>query len=140
MIQELNPTENDPVLYDPACFRIVDPQEPEFWVCEIGEDGERYCYPPEWSEVGFFEDYLSQHHRHLTDRESTEGRKKRSSDSVKVLMMCQSINEGLQQEEKILVFLRLVEFVKKQWLIIDIPLDQGSGGIVFFTKSYCLLN
>ncbi|MFH1932434.1 MAG: hypothetical protein ABIN18_12715, partial [Pseudomonadota bacterium] len=30
---------------------------PDFWICQYGEDGERYCYPPEWNEVGFFEDY-----------------------------------------------------------------------------------
>ena len=54
---ESKPYGNDPVLYDPDCFRIVDPQEPDFWICQYGEDGERYCYPPEWNEVGFFEDY-----------------------------------------------------------------------------------
>jgi hypothetical protein len=48
---------NEPVLYDPDCFKVIDPQEPDFWVCQYGEDGERHCYPPEWSEAGFFEDY-----------------------------------------------------------------------------------
>ncbi len=42
---------------DPDCFKIIDPQEPDFWISHYGEDGERYCYPPEWNEVGFFEDY-----------------------------------------------------------------------------------
>ena len=51
------PYGNDPVLYASHCFEIIDPQEPDFWVCQYGEDGERYCYPPEWNEVGFFEDY-----------------------------------------------------------------------------------
>jgi len=51
------PRGNDPVLYDPDCFRIIDPQEPDFWMCQYGEDGERYCYPPEWNAVGFFDDY-----------------------------------------------------------------------------------
>jgi hypothetical protein len=51
------PWPSDPVLYEPDCFRIIDRTEPEFWQCTTGEDGERYCYPPEWSEVGFFEDY-----------------------------------------------------------------------------------
>ena len=54
---ETEPYPNDPVLYDPDCFKIIDPQEPEFWSCHYGEGGERYCYPPEWKEVGFFEDY-----------------------------------------------------------------------------------
>jgi len=51
------PHGNDPVLYDLDCFKVIDPQEPDFWVCRYGEDGQRYCYPPEWNEVGFFEDY-----------------------------------------------------------------------------------
>ncbi len=55
--QESQPHGNDPVLYDPDCFKVIDPQEPDFWVCQYGEGGERYCYPPEWNAVGFFEDY-----------------------------------------------------------------------------------
>lgn len=54
---EKKPYGNDPVLFEPECFKIVDPQEPEFWICEFGEEGERYCYPPEWNRIGFFEDY-----------------------------------------------------------------------------------
>ncbi len=73
--------------------------------------------------LGLFEDFLSQHHRTFTDRESTESRKKRSSDSVKALMICQSINEGLQQEEKILVFLRLIEFVNEDHIITEKEYD-----------------
>ena len=47
-----------PFLYDHACFRIVDAEEPACWICHYGEDGEKYCYPAEWSAVGFFEDYF----------------------------------------------------------------------------------
>jgi hypothetical protein len=47
----------EPILFDPACFRVVDSSEPEFWVSEI-EDGARYAYPPEWNRPGFFEDYF----------------------------------------------------------------------------------
>lgn len=46
-----------PLLYDPALFEIVDSTEPDFWVCEFGSDGERYCGPEEWMRAGFFEDY-----------------------------------------------------------------------------------
>ena len=46
----------DPVLYDPACFRVVDPSKPADWVW-IVEDGARYAYPPEWGRPGFFEDW-----------------------------------------------------------------------------------
>jgi hypothetical protein len=54
---ESEPYGNDPVFYDPDFFTVIDPNEPDFWVCQYGEDGERYCYPPEWNEIGFFEDY-----------------------------------------------------------------------------------
>ena len=47
-----------PYLYDPDAFNIIDPKEPEFWESEIGEDGERYSYPKEWVQPGFFEDYF----------------------------------------------------------------------------------
>jgi len=51
------PYGNDPVLFAPQYFEIVDPTIPTFWNCTIGDEGEKYCYPPEWSTVGFFEDY-----------------------------------------------------------------------------------
>ena len=54
---ESKPYGNYPVLYDPDRFKVVDPQEPDFWMCQYGEDGERFCYPPEWNEEGFFKDY-----------------------------------------------------------------------------------
>ena len=48
---------NDPVLYEPDIFKIIDPNEPSFWVNSIGELGERYAYPLSWLRIGFFEDY-----------------------------------------------------------------------------------
>ena len=47
---------NDPLLFEPECFKIVDSEVPQLGQCENGEDGERYCYPKEWARVGFFED------------------------------------------------------------------------------------
>ena len=40
-----------------------------------------------------------------------KGKKKLSSSSVKVLMICEQINEELRQEQKILVLLQLIEFI-----------------------------
>lgn len=45
----------EPVLYEMACFEVVDPTEPAFWVSEFGDEGERYAGPPEWSRPGYFE-------------------------------------------------------------------------------------
>jgi len=47
----------DPILFDPACFDVVDPSLPSFWRCDVGDEGERYCYPVEWNKPGFFEAY-----------------------------------------------------------------------------------
>ncbi len=48
---------NDPCLYDPTCFEVVDAAKPEFWQCKVGAEGEQYCYPQEFCQPGFFEDY-----------------------------------------------------------------------------------
>jgi hypothetical protein len=48
---------DDPILFDPVCFEVTDPVEPEYWVTVRGEEGERYAYPAEWGDAGFFEDY-----------------------------------------------------------------------------------
>lgn len=47
-----------PHLYPADLFDVVDPREPDDWVIEYGEDGERYAYPPALNEVGFFEDFF----------------------------------------------------------------------------------
>ncbi len=49
--------DDDPILFDPSGFRIIDDAEPEFWVNDWGDDGERYAHPEAWSRPGFFEDY-----------------------------------------------------------------------------------
>lgn len=50
-----------PYLYAAEGFDVVDPQEPQDWVTEYGEDGERYAYPPALNSIGFFEDYFDGH-------------------------------------------------------------------------------
>ena len=47
-----------PYLYSADLFEVVDPREPEDWIIEIGEDGERYAYPPALNMPGFFEDFF----------------------------------------------------------------------------------
>jgi hypothetical protein len=47
-----------PYLYPHQLFEVVDPHEPEDWVTEIGEDGERYAYPPLLNTRSFFEDFF----------------------------------------------------------------------------------
>ncbi len=47
---------HEPVLYDPACFHVVETDEPVNWVSEFAE-GVRYAYPVDWGRRGFFEDW-----------------------------------------------------------------------------------
>lgn len=47
-----------PYLYPAHLFEIVDSREPSVWITEYGDDGERYSYPPELNQPGFFEDYF----------------------------------------------------------------------------------
>lgn len=47
-----------PYLYPPDLFDVVDSQEPSDWKSEVGENGERYAYPPPLNTVGFFEDFF----------------------------------------------------------------------------------
>ena len=47
-----------PFLYPPELFEVIDPHEPTDWVSEVGEEGERYAYPPALNVVGFFEDFF----------------------------------------------------------------------------------
>jgi len=47
-----------PYLYPHQLFDILDPFEPEDWVIEVGEEGERYAYPPPLNASGFFADFF----------------------------------------------------------------------------------
>lgn len=53
-----------------------------------------------------FEDYLEKHQKKSRGKE----RKRTSVNSVKVLRICTQINEELQQKQKIVVLIRLLEF------------------------------
>jgi hypothetical protein len=47
-----------PYLYPPNLFRIVDASEPRQWKTWYGDGGEKYSYPAELRQPGFFEDYF----------------------------------------------------------------------------------
>ena len=47
-----------PYLYPNNLFKIEDLYEPSDWITEIGDDGERYSYPPTLNYPGFFEDFF----------------------------------------------------------------------------------
>ncbi len=49
-----------PYLYPGQLFDVVDSHEPDDWVTEVGDDGERYAYPPPLNTCGFFEDFFDE--------------------------------------------------------------------------------
>ncbi len=48
----------EPVLYRNDIFDVMDSHVPDHWVRREYSDGEFYLEPPEFSEIGFFEDYF----------------------------------------------------------------------------------
>jgi hypothetical protein len=55
--------EGMPYLYPKNIFQVVDGHEPEDWQTVYGDGGERYSYPKELSEPGFFEDVMDGNHK-----------------------------------------------------------------------------
>ncbi len=69
-----------------------------------------------------FDNYIEEHHKNR-DSSSVKVKKRTSLNSVKVLKICNEINEELQQEEKVIVLLRLFEFIREDESITDEELD-----------------
>ncbi len=70
-----------------------------------------------------FDEYLAYYDVDNTKVTSEKGRKRGALSSVRVLKICQQINENLHQREKFIVLLRLIEFVNEDGIITDIELD-----------------
>lgn len=70
-----------------------------------------------------FEEYIELYHRDITKKDGTKVRKRTSSNSVKVLLICQQINEELHQDQKILALLQLLEFISYGEEITEKDLD-----------------
>lgn len=68
-----------------------------------------------------FDEFLDQHHQ-VTKRK--DGSAKRTSlNSVKVLRICTQINEELTQKQKVVVLIRLLEFIRSSYQISDQELE-----------------
>ncbi len=78
----------------------------------------------EFSEIyiSLFDKFVEQHHRVKKD-DNRKVRKQTSLNSVKVLKICSEINEQLQQKEKIVVVIRLLEFINQDSQITEKELD-----------------
>jgi ABC-type multidrug transport system ATPase subunit len=70
-----------------------------------------------------FDTFISTYHGSTVNKDGEKVRKRTSSNSVKVLRICQQVNEELQQDQKILVLLQLLEFVSYGEDITEKELD-----------------
>ncbi len=70
-----------------------------------------------------FDNYLNFYDSDNTKVDSEKGRKRGALSAVKVLKICQQINENLHQRDKFIVLLRLIEFVNEDDIITDTELD-----------------
>lgn len=73
--------------------------------------------------LGLFDEYINFHHRDITKKDGTKIRKRTAANSVKILMICRQINEELQQRQKVLVLLQLLEFIAENKVITEKEID-----------------
>ncbi|MBN1252428.1 MAG: ATP-binding cassette domain-containing protein [Bacteroidales bacterium] len=69
-----------------------------------------------------FDEFLVKLHKNIGKGDKRE-RVRTSLNSVKVLVICHEINEQLQQVEKLIVLIRLLEFIHEDYTITDKELD-----------------
>jgi len=70
-----------------------------------------------------FDDFVEQHHGFVVKADGTKIEKRTAANSVKVLKICQQINEELEQQQKFLVLLQLLEFINENNTISEQEYD-----------------
>lgn len=58
-----------------------------------------------------FNEYLDLYHQEDITKDSIRDRKRTSLTAMRILGICEKINEELQQEQKIFVIIQLIEFI-----------------------------
>src|SRR5574337_700089 len=71
--------------------------------------------------LALFDEFLEQHHQ--VSKRKDGSAKRTSLNSVKVLRICTQINEELTQKQKIVVLLRLIEFIHSSYEISEQELE-----------------
>ncbi len=61
--------------------------------------------------MGIFENYLQHYHHDAIDKQSLRRKKRTSLTAVRILSICEQINEELEQRQKIYVIIQLVEYI-----------------------------
>jgi ABC-type multidrug transport system fused ATPase/permease subunit len=73
--------------------------------------------------MGIFENYLLHYHQHSLDRESVKQKKRTSLTAVRILAICEQINEELEQKQKIYVIMQMVEYISYGIEVRDTELE-----------------
>ncbi|MBI5219818.1 MAG: ATP-binding cassette domain-containing protein [Bacteroidia bacterium] len=58
-----------------------------------------------------FDDYVTAYHGGIDEKEGKKVKKRASLNAMKILSICEQINEELQKEQKVLVMFQLLEFI-----------------------------
>jgi ABC-type multidrug transport system ATPase subunit len=61
--------------------------------------------------MAIFENYLKHYHQDAFDKQSLRRKKRTSLTAVRILSICEQINEELEQRQKIYVIIQLVEYI-----------------------------
>ena len=61
--------------------------------------------------MAIFENYLQHYHQDAFDKQSLRRKKRTSLTAVRILSICEQINEELEQKQKIYVIIQLVEYI-----------------------------
>ena len=70
-----------------------------------------------------FENYLVHYHQESIEKGSMKQRKRTSLTAVRILSICEHINEELEQKQKIYVIMQMVEYIAYGIEIRDTELD-----------------
>ena len=73
--------------------------------------------------MGIFENYLLHYHQYTHDKGSVKQKKRTSLTAVRILSICEQINEELEQRQKIYVIMQMVEYIAYGIEIRDTELE-----------------
>ncbi len=70
-----------------------------------------------------FEEYLEQHNSGRIKKGSIEDRKRTSLNAMRILAICEKINEELQQKQKVYVLVKLMDYISLGEEVTENELD-----------------
>jgi len=73
--------------------------------------------------MAIYENYLEHYHHESIDKKSVKRQKRRSLVAVRILSICEQINEELEQRQKVYVIMQLVEYIAYGIEIRDTELE-----------------